>query len=355
MREITMRAEEHVVIKNIYYMMTYAFKALRFKQYARLETEDFETIDDLLAAILTIGISTQRKRGFERMYRPEHERMHGIRGRIDMADTARLRMAGSNEVSCVYDELSADTYKNRILKTTARLLIDRPGVRKPRRRDLKRCLISMQDMRFVDVRRLDWARLRFERNNASYQLLMNVCRMVLDRQLLTETGGNRKLVEYTSQRALSDLYEKFVLEYYREYSAHTHRMTVKAKKIDRKIESGDSAFLPELLTDVTLHLGDRTLIIDTKCYGQILQTNYKKKIYRPKHINQIQSYVLHEAFDSDDKVSGMLLYALTDEDAEHDESWNELGHDFSVRTLNLGRDFRDISAELNNIVERWLA
>ncbi|WEV58397.1 hypothetical protein OZX67_06090 [Bifidobacterium sp. ESL0728] len=349
-----MRAEDHVVIKNIYYMMTYAFKALKFKQYSKLQTEDFETIDDLMAAILAIGLSTQRKRGFEREYQPRCEWLHDIRGRIDMADTARLKMGGSNEISCVYDDLSADTYKNRILKTTARLLIDKPGVDTARRHDLKRCLIGMGDVQFADVRRVDWARLRFDRNNASYQLLMNVCRMVLERQLLTQSQGTRKMSEYDSQRQLSNLYEKFVLKYYQQRFAGEQGMTIRAKEINRRIESDEPTFLPTLQTDVTLHQGDKTLIIDTKCYGQILQAHFNGKIYRPKHINQIQSYVLHEAYGNDDEVSGMLLYALTDNDNEHDETWRELGHRFSVRTLDLGQNFRDITAELNDIVERWM-
>ena len=49
------RAEDTVVIKNIYYMMAYAFKAIGIVDFKRLEVESFGNVLDLLAAILTAG------------------------------------------------------------------------------------------------------------------------------------------------------------------------------------------------------------------------------------------------------------------------------------------------------------
>ncbi|WEV63449.1 hypothetical protein [Bifidobacterium sp. ESL0732] len=342
-------AENNVVIKNIYYMMAYAFKALQLNDYRRLTTEDFDHIDDLLAAILAIAIGTQRRRGFEREYLPVHENLHTVRGRIDVSSTARLQMTGYNGLACVYDEFSEDTYKNRVLKTTALLLIGRKDVNTARKADLKRCLIAMRDVGEVDIHRVDWARLRFHRNNASYLLLMNVCQMVIERELFNQDEGNRSL-QYRSKRKLSQLYEKFVLEYYR---VHHPDISASAKTINRQAQ-GNTELLPGLLTDVTLRKGKRELIIDAKCYGHILDVYYDKPIYAPKHINQIQSYVLHEAFGNDKLVDGMLLYAKVGNEGDHDETWSELGHRFSVRTLDLDRDFAAIAADLDDIAARWL-
>ena len=62
------KAEDTVVIRNIYVMMAYAFKALDVKEYSRLGKESFDNYASLLAAILCIGISIQRRRGFESGY-----------------------------------------------------------------------------------------------------------------------------------------------------------------------------------------------------------------------------------------------------------------------------------------------
>lgn len=74
------KATDNVVIRNIYYMMAYAFRALDLKEYERLKTEDFEELDDLLAAILAIGMSAQQRRGYERGYLPEEEDLRACAG-----------------------------------------------------------------------------------------------------------------------------------------------------------------------------------------------------------------------------------------------------------------------------------
>jgi hypothetical protein len=66
-------------------------------------------------------------------------------------------------------------------------------------------------------------------------------------------------------------------------------------------------------------------------------------------MNQIFSYVLHEAYASKRPVSGMLLYALTENDGVQRAHWNEAGHDFRLWTLDLGQDFASICAELEEI------
>ena len=65
---MSMSAQDRVVIKNIYYMMAYAFRALEVKEFAKLNSEEFDNFADLMAAILAVGIGLQRKRGFERDY-----------------------------------------------------------------------------------------------------------------------------------------------------------------------------------------------------------------------------------------------------------------------------------------------
>ena len=52
-----------IATKNVYYMLSYAFRALNQKEYGKVETETFENIADLFAEILSIGINKQIKQG----------------------------------------------------------------------------------------------------------------------------------------------------------------------------------------------------------------------------------------------------------------------------------------------------
>ena len=50
-------------------------------------------------------------------------------------------------------------------------------------------------------------------------------------------------------------------------------------------------------------------------------------------------------------VSGMLLYARTDETIQPDNVYQMSGNQISVKTLDLNREFADIAGQLNAIVD----
>lgn len=337
-----------VVVRNIYYMMAYSFKALDIEAYARLETEDFNGVEDLMAAILSMGIDLQRKRGLERGYSAVREDILGIRGRIDVRSTARLSARSSGRVTCEWDELDEDTYKNKILKTVGGLLVSSDLVDRERRKALKRSLLALRDVGTLDPKRIEWGRLRYHRNNASYQLLMNVCYMVVESMLLTQEDGETRLAAFADSQKLFALYEAFVLAW---FERHHSELKPSAKEVSRSVEGEIPDFLPRLYTDITLVGEDATLIVDCKCYGRILKTHHERQIASPSNMNQIFSYVLHEEYASGRPVSGMLLYALTASEEDRKSHWNEAGRDFYLWTLDLGQEFKAISNRLEEIAD----
>lgn len=343
---MSVRAEDTVVIRNIYYMMAYAFRALEVKEFRKLASESFEHLDDLLAAILNIGITLQCKRGFERNYQELSDDIAGLRGRIDIGNTARLKMSGKQKTHCVFDEFNEDTYKNRILKRCAEILLAHEDVDKVRRRDLKRSLLALCSVSTIDEHRIEWNRLKYHRNNGSYRMLMNVCYLIIGRELLSENEQDKQLATFEDVRRLSSLYENFVLEYYR---VHHPELTSEARIIKKGISSDAPAFLPALCTDITLEGNKGILIIDTKCYGKILTSNYGHEMLSTAHRNQIFSYVMHESYGNKKPVQGMLLYALTEHERAIQESWKELDHMFHCYTLDLGQEFKGIAKQLDDI------
>ena len=52
---------DSIPLKNIYYMLSYAFQVLTEAGYKKIETEKFENTGDLFAAILIRGIELQLK------------------------------------------------------------------------------------------------------------------------------------------------------------------------------------------------------------------------------------------------------------------------------------------------------
>lgn len=86
--EIT-RSVEMIRIKNIYYMLAYAFSVLNEEGYKNVAAEEFEHVADLFAAILAKGISNQIKRGLGKDYISRTELLHSPTGKIDVSASVK--------------------------------------------------------------------------------------------------------------------------------------------------------------------------------------------------------------------------------------------------------------------------
>lgn len=81
-----------IFIRNIYYMLTYAFQDLRQNNYEDIAGEEFDNILDLFAEILFRGVSFQLKRGLHKDYIQQSDNLPTIKGKISINDTIKLRL-----------------------------------------------------------------------------------------------------------------------------------------------------------------------------------------------------------------------------------------------------------------------
>ena len=335
-------------IQNIYHMLAYAFQILREQGYASCGTEEFVNTADLLSAILVKGVSVQIKRGLGRTYIEQTEPLSCLRGKIDVTESIKQQTIIKQQLICTYDEFSVDSYMNRILKTTMELLL-RYDIPKSRKKELRNLLLYFKDVGTLDVHSINW-NFRFNRNNQSYQMLMSICYLVIKGLLQTTADGAIKLMQFLDEQRMCRLYEKFILEYYRK---HYPQIKTAASQIGWAIDDGISAMLPTMQSDIMLTFGNKTLIIDAKYYGHTMQTQYDVHTLHSNNLYQIFTYVKNKAV-AGGEVSGMLLYARTDEAIQPDNTYMMSGNRISVKTLNLDCPFQMIAEQLNSIADSFL-
>lgn len=335
-------------IQNIYHMLAYAFQILREQGYASCGTEEFENTADLLSAILVKGVSVQIKRGLGRTYIEQTEPLSCLRGKIDVTESIKRQTIIKQQLICTYDEFSVDSYMNRILKTTMELLL-RYDIPKSRKKELRNLLLYFKDVGTLDVHGINWS-FRFNRNNQSYQMLMSICYLVIKGLLQTTADGTVKLMQFLDEQRMCRLYEKFILEYYRK---HYPQIKTAASQIGWALDDGISAMLPTMQSDIMLTHGNKTLIIDAKYYGRTMQTQYDVHTLHSNNLYQIFTYVKNKAA-AGGEVSGMLLYARTDEAIQPDNTYMMSGNKISVKTLNLDCPFHTIAEQLNSIADSFL-
>lgn len=344
-----MSVNKNIFIKNIYYMLAYAFQELQRNQYEDIQSEDFDEIHQLLAEILIHGVSFQLKKGLHKEYISKTESIASVKGKIDIPGTVQHLMQRKMRISCQYDELSENCLFNQIIKTTCEILLSHPSVKTSQKFTIKRLMLFFSEVNEIPPLSIKWNLLRYDRNSRTYQMLHYICFFIIDNMILTSQEGKFKMSRFSDEH-MCRLYEKFVLEYYRKEHPETKARAAQIKwNIDELLSTTD--ILPILQTDIYLTLKDRTLIIDTKYYSQTMQEHFDKVSIHSANLNQILVYVLNEDDNMQGKVDGMLLYAKTDEDIVPDGQlkW-KTGSTIYFRTLDLGVDFKYIRKQLDDFL-----
>ncbi len=343
--------DKSIFIKNIYYMLSYAFTTLNQGGYENVAAEEFDNLHNLFSAILAKGIGRQLKQGLYREYLNRKEDVAIVRGKIDMPGTIQNRLARKRVLTCGYDELSENNLLNQILKTTVMILLRHAKVDTEYKTNLKREMLFFSNVDIIDPASIHWDSIRFQRNNNTYRMLVSLCQLVLEGMLLTTDDGEYRLATFIDEQRMSRLYEKFILEF---YAKECPQVKATASQIPWALDDGIGTMLPIMQSDIMLSQGNKVLIIDAKYYTHTTQVQYDVHTLYSNNLYQIFTYVKNKDTEFGEKphtVSGMLLYARTDETIQPDNVYQMSGNKISVKTLDLNLDFSTIAAQLNAIVE----
>ncbi|MBE6961456.1 MAG: 5-methylcytosine-specific restriction endonuclease system specificity protein McrC [Ruminococcaceae bacterium] len=346
-----MTTDKGIPIKNIYYMLTYAFQVLRQSHYSDIAAEDFQNTEDLFAAILATGLAQQVKQGLRLEYTTQHKTLTMLRGKLDVQETIKEQPRRKQTLSCRFDELSEDNLCNRILKTTASILSRTESVSPQRRAALRKVLMYLDSIAVMDPRAIPWAKLRLQRSSRTYQMLLCICQFILDSLLPTTEPGRYHMAAFSDDH-MARLYERFILEYYRRHHTYLQADALQVKwALDPNADTEALRFLPMMQTDIALRCGGKTLIIDAKYYTDPMQSQHGSHTLRSGNLYQIFAYVKNMDPGRTGSVSGMLLYAKTESAISPDWDFSMSGNQISAKTLDLSTDFSEIARQLDGIAE----
>lgn len=337
-------------IQNIYYMLSYAFQILTEEGYKSVSTEEFDNVAELCSAILIKGVSSQVKRGLAKDYISRREPLSALRGKVDITASIKEQTMIQNRLVCSYDDFSVNSYMNRIIRTTMEILV-KNNISKSRKIQLRKLLVYFSDVEPLEVNSINW-NMRYDRNNQTYRMIIAVCYLTIKGLLQTSSDGTTKLMDFLDEQRMCRLYEKFILEYYKK--EHPQLKTT-SSKIQWNVDDDYNDMLPEMKSDIMLSDGEQTLVIDAKYYSHTLQKQFDKYSLHSGNIYQIYAYVKNLDKNNQGNVSGMLLYAQTDEAILPNNDYRISGNAISVKTLNLDCDFIELRAQLDGIVHNYFS
>lgn len=341
-----------IPIQNIYYMLSYAFQTLQAENYKDLAAENFHNTAKLCAAILDKGIGIQLKHGLRRDYVSKSESLSTLQGKLNISESIKTQTMLKKQMICTYDEFSTNIQFNQIIKSTVLLLL-KANITNSRKKSLRKLLLFFSDVNEIDLHFVNWNQ-QYNRSNQNYQMLIGMCYLVYKGLLTTQNNGTTKLMDFFDGQRMCRLYEKFLLEYYRKEHPE---LTANASQIAWQLDDTENQMLPRMQTDIMLSKNNNILIIDAKYYSHMTQQQYGIHTLHSNNLYQIFTYVKNKEFELrnyEHTVSGMLLYAQTDEDIIPNNTYHMSGNQISVLALDLNQDFSKISRTLDDIAKNFL-
>jgi 5-methylcytosine-specific restriction enzyme subunit McrC len=348
-----MRSAPKIPIQNIYYLLCYAWNRLEERDVVDVSGIDSTSLVDLFAKVLGGGVERLMRRGLDRGYVEYAVDTRCLRGKLLFSPTLKRNLLMKAQVNCEFDELSHNVLHNQILRTTLRHLIRVESLDS----QLKDRLIGLY-RRFHEVDEIVlssaiFGRVQLHRNNAFYDFLLKICELVYENLLASESPGKSKFRDFLQDdhMRMAALFEDFVRNFYKletsGYKVGREDILWQAEALDHE----SIAFLPKMITDISIEGHGFKVVIDTKYYKEALATNYDAEKIRSQNIYQIFAYLknLEKQGGVNANCTGVLLYPTVQKELRL--SYKMDGHKVMIRTINLNQSWQSIDQGLKGLLD----
>jgi len=341
-----------IPIKNIYFMLCYAWDRLDEQHKVDLSIADQTSLLNLLAKVLISSTRNLLKQGLDRNYRHQEDEILGVKGKMDVAETLKRNLLFKQKTQCVLDDFSSNMLLNQVLASTLHRLTRTQGIEETLKIDLHILLNRFSGVERMEIRRNHFSQLQLSRNNQRYGFALDVCRLIFENSFPSEEAGRYAFSDFRRDESkMRDLFEAFVRNFYRiEQRAYP---VVKKEVIKWQFKSADESnrrFLPRMETDITLESNHRKIIIDTKYYQKTLVTRFEQGKIHSTNLYQLFSYLMNQEDGTEKTMTarGILLYPTVEEELNLVYEFGE--HVLEIKTVDLNSDWAIISARLMDIL-----
>jgi len=347
-------AKSPIPIKNLFYMLCYAWNVLAIKDQITVSLDDYDDAYNLLGRVFSYGISKLIRVGFHRSYVTKEEELTTLRGKVNLQSSIKNLSFQHKKLICNYDEYSSDDMFNQILHYTIDSLLKNSIVDKEIKKELKK-----QESFFIGIDKKPPTKdnrrsLLFNKNSILYKLLICISTMIYNNTSLNEEEGKEIFEDFFREKQMQDVYQKFLLNFYaihldkaiyRVYAPKFNWLKSDEEDLWEDLDDAD-AYMPELRTDIVIENKQSNVqfIIDAKYYKEALVTSHHStaKKFRRDHISQVFTYMANSPYVSTKR--GALLYPTVTNVPDGKQSTIQ-GYVF-FKSINLNDDWKNIEKSL---------
>jgi 5-methylcytosine-specific restriction enzyme subunit McrC len=334
-----------IPIKNIYYLLSYAWNKLEESELVDVSAEDESDLINLLGRVLLNGTKTLLKRGIDRQYITENEVYQGIKGKVNITDSLRKNLFSKGLSVCEFDELSADILPNQILKTTLQNLTQIASLSPTLKQEIRTIIYRLHEVNEIVLTDTIFHQVQINRNNSFYAFLLNISELIYQNLLINEENGHFQFTDFLrDERQMARLFEEFIRNFYK---IEVPEAKVFREDLHWKMAGETHHFLPKMQPDISIKINNRKLIIDAKYYKETLQKYYDSEKIHSQNLYQIFAYLKNQ---ENELAEGILIYPTVQKPLSL--AYTHEGHTIRIETLNLNQDWRGVKADLLRIIKK---
>lgn len=223
-------------------------------------------LHETLVALYAKSLRAELLRGLDRGYIAQEEDLRVLRGKLIIGRHIARKTARRERFSCAYDEFTADTELNRLLKASCRALTNLARS-KGAREALSHCLLMLDDVADEhDVRGL-LKRVRLTRQNERFSKAFEFCRLLFEQLAPNARAGERRVhsLLFDMDRIFEGFIAALIMRAARDAGGE-FRVFPQAKARRRYLMEGEGGGgILNLRPDILIERSDGELIIiDTK-------------------------------------------------------------------------------------------
>lgn len=351
--------EGGIPIRNLWYMLLYAFDQAAFLGSWQAEVEDAPTLDALFATLLMRLMRQRLRIGIGRGYRHHEELRRGLKGRVDFSESIRRLAFEHGQAYCHFHDYSLDVPKNQIVRTTLARLVQvgemgpDPGQAKNIRQQLRQLVRELDGVTEIELTPALIRRQPLGRNEQDYRLMLAICEIIASRLMPTQQEGHSLQVALNRDAmVLHNVYERFVANFFR---LHLEGWSVRPQACLSWHETKSSPYLPGMKADIVFRhcQSGRVVVLDTKFTQKSLERNrFGKAVLKSDHLYQMYAYLRsQEHLSEHHRVSeGILLYPTVQEPVS--EAVELQGHSIRFESIDLRLNWSDIHTRLLALIKK---
>lgn len=334
-----------IPIKNIYYMILYAFDKVKNKSIISNKSFDkMETASDVIISLFLDEVSNISKRGIYKNYTDITESSIFIKGEVKIKES--IRTPGAKKVVC-HDDFNIDNDVNIIIKSTLNKLLF-TNIDKKHSKKAKLLYPYFKDVEYKAFNDQSYKNIVLNRSNKTYDFALQLSIFINKKVIPDNQTGKLKFIDiFEDDETMNMIYEEFLRKFYR---VHTN-FKVAAKEYKwylHQLGESDKSWIPKMRTDIEILIDNETkIIIDAKYYRNALNSRYETKKFSSSNMYQMNAYLSHNLKYKN--LRGVLLYPSVG--YEFSERFKK-EEDFTIEffTVNLMNKWSEIENRLLEII-----